>query len=261
MERFGRTPLSSLENLRKGSVNCHVKPYFILALCCGIFACATVAMKRTRATDQSIEKINLLAVRFFRPSYPVADLDDFSQNSRELKCTEPSGLWADLLAPEKSQALLTCLNSLKVTANYIYVPQTEPVLAVDPLQKKPDLCIYQLLPSLPLPREIYFLGQARGKTEQAVYSMSFDTKANEFADAKVRSARFETELRFPLRTKLQSSQDLHIWLTTLVLSLFRDEEKQWRASTVTENVVNQCFGDDSLFLDKRAGNIPPAFWP
>jgi hypothetical protein len=105
-------------------------------------------------------------VRFFRPSYPVADLDDFYQNTREVKCTEPSGLWADLLAPEKSQALLTCLNSLKVTANYIYVPQTEPVLAVDPLQKKPDLCIYQLLPSLPLPREIYLLDEFRYESKR-----------------------------------------------------------------------------------------------
>jgi hypothetical protein len=233
----------------------------MLALCSGIFACTTTAMKRTRATDQSIKKVNLLAVRFFRPSYPVADIDDFSENSRELKCILPRVLWADLLAPEKSQSLITCLNSLKETANYIYVPQTEPVLAVDPLQKKPDLCIYQLLPSLPLPREIYFLGQARGTDEQAVYSMSFDTKANEVEDAKVRSARFETELKFPLRTKLQTAQDLQIWFTTLVFSLFRDEEKQWRASSVTENVTHHCFGDDSLFLDKQTGKIPAVFWP
>jgi hypothetical protein len=234
-----------------------------LFLCCGcgIFACTTVAMKRTRATDQSIDKVNLLAIRFFRPAYPVADIDDFSQNSRTLQCTLPSALWADLLTPEKSQSLITCLNSLKETANYIYVPQMEPVLAVDPLQKNPDLCIYQLLPSLPLPREIYFLGQARGKTDQAVYSMSFDTKANEVADAKVRSSRFETELKFPMRAKLQTTQDLRIWLTTLVLSLFRDDQKEWRASLVTENVTQKCFAGDSLFLDKQNGKIPAVFWP
>ena len=225
-----------------------------------MLACSTTAMKLTRSTDQVIDEVNLLAVRFFRPSYPVAGVDDFSQMTPGLLCELPSQVWSEILAPEKAKLLIACVNSLKATANYIYVPQTEPVLAVDPLAHKPDLCIYHLLATLPLPREIYFLATTKSRSQQDVYSMSFDTKANQIEDMILRSPRFETKLRFPLKTKLQTVQDLNLWLTTVVFSLFRDEKKELHASLVTENLEKSCFQNDPLFSDKKSEKIPAVFW-
>jgi hypothetical protein len=239
----------------------------ILIVCAlGISSCSSSAIKSTLATDQKIVAINLLAVRFFRPNYPVASIDDFSRSDRKLSCTTSTALWANELGAEKSEALINCLNSLKETAHYLYIPKAEPFLEIDPLKKEKELCIYKLLPTLPLPREIYFLGKLRGRVEQETFAMSFDTKANQMADIELRTPRFEVKFIFPLSRKLHGPQDLNLWLLTSTLDLFRKQNQsesqgELYASIVPTLVADRCFQDDSLFNDKREGKIPPVYWP
>jgi hypothetical protein len=202
----------------------------------------------------------LLAVRFFRPDYPVADWDDFTKQDRKLVCETPGSIWKSLFTPEKSKALLACINSLEKTANYLYIPKAQPFLEVDPLNKEIPLCLYTELPTLPLPREIYFLAQTVWKVPQETFAMSFDTKANQIADTELRTPRFEVKLKFPLSRPLETVQDLNIWLTTVVFTLF-EEKGQIKASIVPDLLSQACFKDDSLFQDKKTGKIPAVFWP
>jgi len=231
-----------------------------MSLLLSVSACSSSTIKKTRATDQTITEINLLAVHFFRPAYPVAELEDFSQHDRKLRCETPSTLWSEYLQPGPTKALIECLNSLNETADYLYLPKAQPLLEVDALKKGPDLCLYRLLPTLPLPREIYFLGQTQWNAGQETFAMSFDTKANQAADIEFRVPRFEVKFKFPLIRRLENAQDLNLWLITSVLSLF-EQKGQINASIVPTALADACFQDDPLFSDKRSGKIPGVFWP
>ncbi len=227
-------------------------------------SCSASVIKKTKATDQKIDAFNLLSVRFSRPDYAVANLDDFSEKSRTLNCVSPHELWKEWLDSQKTQSLIECLNSAGrtevATAHYLFIPKTQPYLELNSAKKDGPACLYRLLPRIPLPREIYFLGKTEILREQQCYAMSFDTKANQLLDAELRAPRFEVDLQFPLLRKLKSSQDLEIWLLVSTLSLF-EQEKEFRASFVPELLEQKCFRGDPLFRDKKSGKIPPVFWP
>ena len=222
--------------------------------------CSSSAIKKTHSTDQVVARVNLLAVHFFRPDYQIADWDDFSNQNRKLSCETPGDLWKDLIAPEKAGPLILCINRLRETAHYLYIPKAQPFLEADKTFKDPKNCLYTLLPKLALPREVYFQGETFEEKKIEDFAVSFDTKANLVADTELRAPRFEVELRFPLSRRLNNSQDLEIWLLTTVLTLFR-EEGEMKASLVPDSVVKECFKDDPLYQDKRARKIQPLFWP
>ena len=223
-------------------------------------SCSSHYLKKTRSTDQRVSEINLEAVRFFRPSFEVADWDDFTLHNRELSCETPQSLWKDFLVGDQAMLLTECLNSISSgVAHYLYQSKTKPVLELDPLEKDQPECLKKNLMSIPLPREVYFLGKNETDT-QDVFAMSFDTKANRVLDAELRVPRFQVLLTFPLSRKLKSGDDLELWLLITVLSLFKEEGKIV-ASNVPELTWKQCFKDDPHFLDKKSGRIPALFWP
>ena len=227
-------------------------------------SCSVSPLKKSKSTDQRIQQFNLLAVRFSRPDFAVPELDDFSSTNRQLACSTPHALWSTLLEDSSAKPLIACINSIgrtKVeTAHYLYVSKAMPYLEPNAAEKEGPPCLYRLLPKIILPREVYFLAKATDQVDQQCYAMSFDSKANQLFDAELRAPRFEVDFHFPLLRKLQSSQDLEIWLLVSVLSLF-EEEKAYRASIVPEVLEQKCFASDPLFPDKRSGKIPGVFWP
>ncbi|MBC7397648.1 MAG: hypothetical protein H7333_09420 [Bdellovibrionales bacterium] len=240
----------------------------ILLFLFALSACSASAIKKSPSTDQVIQSFNLLSVRFSRPEYAVADPDDFSEKERSLHCESTHQLWKKWLEGTIAQNLIKCINEAGriqvATAHYLFVPKTQPYLEVNKFNQEGPACLYRLLPRLPLPREIYFLGKASGRADlqagQQCYAMSFNTKANQVLDTELRSPRFEVDFHFPLVRKLKSSQDLEIWLLVSTLSLF-EEEQVFRASVVPDQMEAACFQNDPLFYDKKSGKIPPVFWP
>ena len=112
-----------------------------------------------------------------------------------------------------------------------------------------------------MPREIYFLGFPPNDFEnQDVYSISFDTKANQVMNTQLRAPRFEVVVNFPLKRNIQNVQDLEMWFLVTTLSLL-ESDSEVRASLVPELVWKQCFKSDPHFLDKKNRKIPPLFWP
>ena len=230
-------------------------------------ACTASTLKQTQATDQEIQKINLLAVQFHRPVGEAAAVDDFTRHQEILHCESPHQLWLSIVSGNHTTELIECLNSLgdkkEASVFYHFRAKDQPSLLFEAESGKPQLCLGKLLPELPLPREIYFLARkARSETRaQQTYSMSLDTHAGQGGvESLIRDHRFEIEFHFPMKRKLKSSQDLEIWLLVSVLKLF-DRESGFRASLVPDPVEQKCFSADARFSDKKLGKIPPLFWP
>ena len=224
--------------------------------------------------NQTVRTVALSSVQFHRPDYPPAEHDDFSNQGRALNCESPSRIWAELLKTGNDSEMIGCLNSLETgEAKYLYVSDIKPYLMLNKDEKNQPECLLKTLSTIPLPREIYFLGSTQSnlndqdeptpKEDLSCFSISFDTKANQVMDAKLRYPRSYVNFKFPLSRKLKNEKDLQLWLLTSVLSIFNQDRSSWsaKASLVPDATCKQCFQKDLLFNDKKKHKLDPLEWP
>lgn len=216
-------------------------------------------------TRSFIYQVNLIAVQYFNPAYAPAEHDDFTQKMTKLECQTPSRFYQKLISSISSKELLQCLNSIESgTALYNFSFQSQPRLILDPDEPDQPVCLKKLLPELPLPREIYFLGRQEIKEPLQCYSASFNTQANKILDADFLSRKLNFMLSFPISRELKNDRDLLIWLMVTTFDLLSrgldGGGKQIHADVVPEQLCRQCFENDPYFEDKKSEKIPPALW-
>ncbi len=255
-------------NVMKSKFFCLKLCFSVLVLSWFQLACVSSHIKVTAVTTKQVKAVALTAIQFNRPDYEPADQDDFTHQARNLNCVPPEQLWSEFLEPSHAKLIMNCLNSLESgVGRYLYIPKTQPYLELnaDVIKRQPE-CLLKTLKTIPLPREIYFLGKEAGtepESELECYSASFSTKTNRVLDAELRYARINVNFEFPLSRKLMNEKDLQIWLETKLLGILNQNENDFmiRASLVPDLTCTQCFKNDALFLDKKKHKLNSVEWP
>ena len=235
-----------------------------LILTAFIDSCSSTQIKHTMHTRSFIDQVNLVAVQYFTPSYLPSEHDDFKKKMEKLDCRAPSEFYQKLYNSLTAKELIQCLNSIESgQAQYIFSFQAQPKLDVDPDENQPD-CLKKLLPSIPLPREIYFLGKVDPKQALECYSASFNTEQGSLMGTGILTKKLKFQIPFPLSRELKSDRDLLIWLMVTTLDLMSQGldggGKQIHADVVPDSTCRQCFGKDPLFDAKKSEKIPASMW-
>jgi hypothetical protein len=244
----------------------------IVALAIAVFsmgACSHSSyLLKAKKNSVRIESVNVLAVSYHRPEYPPAEQDDFSHQSRQLECQHPRKFWKPF--QQNESAIIECLNSIgDVGLAYRFVSEVQPYLEVDedPLHPNPE-CIRKLLPKIPLPREVYFLGREANMdwTNQPMhcYSSSFNVRSGQVLSTDSKTRIQKILLPALANRELKNSADLHFWLMSSIFNMLKSDEQAkgilW-ALPVPDAVCRTCFKDDPLFNEKYSGKVKPVFWP
>ncbi len=231
-------------------------------------SCSHSYVQKAKKNSIAIRSVNLLAVAYHRPDYPPAREDDFSRKDRKLECSLSADFWKEIT--DQHQSVNSCLNDAGfVGLTYRLVMETLPYLEVDQNEKKNPDCVKKLLPKIPLPREIYFLGtealpDPNNRSRMGCYSVGFNVLSglvfSTHSPTKVNRILFPALADRPLKSK----QDLQLWLMTTVFSILKADEqaqgKLW-ALPVPDAVCRSCFQADPRFNEKNSGEFEPVFWP
>ena len=230
-------------------------------------SCVRSYMVKTETTKAVVEKVNVLAVEYYRPDFVPAKQEDFSHKNRKLECITPAELWKETI--QKPDPIKNCLNELQDGyATYFYVPANQPYLELDMEEETNPKCLKESLPKIPLPREIYFLGQELGQTIDDLslrcFSTSFSTNTNLFMLMENKYLKKKIKIPFPLSRQLKNNQDLMFWLVVNAFVILKSDEKaegKLLATPVPDDICHSCFKNDALFDDKYSHRLKPVFWP
>ena len=241
--------------------------YFVLSsFCFAVLGCASTQNKETHSTCTSIQGVNLRAIQYFSPPYDPTEPEDFhAVANAQLVCETPEHFYAEFLNPVRSKVIRECLNSLKTgSVQYQFRFQAKPELVLDSEEKTNPPCLVQVLASIPLPREIYFLGVPVQSALQDCYSASVNVKQRKPLDFEFLSKDLNVVIPFPLSRPLKNDTDLKLWLTVTTLDLlshFKKGERYIQGDYVPGQLCRECFQNDPWFNDKLSRKIPPAQWP
>lgn len=244
-----------------------MRKIFILLLFFSIISCTRSYMVKTDYTKMHVGQVDILAVAYHRPNYSPSERDDFKVKNRELDCQLPQELWKDQMKDQEK--VRECLNSIengKIT--YFFVPETQPYLELDQEEETNPKCLKEILPKIPLPREIYYLGLQDGKNADEdileCFSSSFSVSTNQIMMTPTRFLKKKIQIPFPLDRSLKSARDVSIWLMVTTFTILKSDDKaggQLWGSQVPDSLCRTCFKNDALFDDKYARRIKPVFWP
>lgn len=251
----------------KKNVQFYSKVFTFFFLGSFLQSCSTTVVLKTKSTNRFIEKVNLLAVRYRRPDFPVAEQGYLLKNNQSIECLSSSELWKDLR--DRSSEVIACLNSLgDESVNYFYVIDQNPHLELDEKDPHASDCLKKSLSRIVLPREVYYLADQEGSEvyseSQGCYSSSFSTRTNELL--KTSTTWLKKRIQLPLSSDrtLKDSNDLLLWLMVTTFNVLKSDEQArgslWGAP-VPELICKACFKNDALFEDKWRGKIKPVFWP
>ena len=218
-------------------------------------ACSSTQVKHTKYTQSSIRQIDLLAVQYFAPSYEASDLDEENEKIQKISCEAPSQYYPKFYK-SSSPELIQCLSSIQTgAAQYRFSFQAQPRLEIDADESTQPDCLKKLLPVIPLPRELYFLGRTQAKESLDCYSSSFNTHS--IRALKVR-------VPFPLSRPLKTERDLLIWFMVTTFDLLSQADdaggKLVRAGVVPEMTCKSCFSNDLYFEEKKSERMAPVYW-
>lgn len=239
----------------------------LVVLLLPMLSCTRTYMVKTDTTKAIVQEVNVIAVSYRRPDFAPADPEDFSNKNRPFECMPSNQLWKDAFANQKN--ILECLNSIEeAKAIYLYVPDVQPYLEFDVEEETNPKCLKAVLPKIPLPREIYYLGREEGKAydqePQSCYSSSFSTKTNEMMKTPTGFLKKKISLPFPLDRKLKTTNDLAMWLIVTTFSILKSDDQADRkivGKLVPDYICKACFKHDAFFDDKYSGRMKPVFWP
>jgi hypothetical protein len=238
------------------------RPFEFVLILALLSSCTGPLVKETVETRRmEIGKIDLTRIRFHRPSSMPTGPGEFAlpgepgSEPRVRQCVAPGAAWAGLMKGERE--IRDCLNGLKSgQLAYRFIKQEELELRFegsDPSGQ--ESCLSRLLPTIPLPREIYFHGARSGNAEEGVFAVSFEPKVHSPLPWRVLTPDRRILIPVPPARRLETRADLEVWMLSVMFSLFPDEKGSLHASYVPEFDAKNCFGSES-----DAGR-PGVFWP
>jgi len=226
----------------------------------------TGACKSAPKYEQSLHEIVLHNLHYRRPEGRSAQLvaepgdEEYESKPRpddKLDCRP----YPELFQAIQLQSLRDCLASLKPTetapiVRYRLVRETQPYLAIQEPETAP-LCLKQVLPRIPLPREIVY--QAKHNGTVSCYSSRLNLSVDEMFGYKVPTHRYEVVLRPPISNVPKTDDETRLLLLTWAIQPFLDEEQHvFKAYLLPEQLCGKCMTGSKRFTD--LDTLPPQ-WP
>ena len=211
--------------------------------------------------EHQISHLIPYTLRVRRPPGPGADPrvgpggTDYTSHplpSANLDCETARELFANL----DLAGLRTCLSSLKSSVRYRLKRVDAPALELEGPEHAPA-CLNALLPSIPVPREIFF--QSEDEERLLCYSSRLDIEANELAGFKVPSHRLDVRLDFPLLAPPKDDDETRRLLLSWAITPFWNETtSELPSHIVTDEVCRACLGEKNMIKPQDG---PQASWP
>lgn len=173
-----------------------------------------------------------------------------------------------LLQPVVSDALVSCLQTLNTQFGaegaearefgYRLVRETQPKLELQDADEAPE-CLKTVLPSIPVPREIFFMVRDR-QDRLACLSSRVPMDAGDFLGVRLPAKGVEVRLKFPDPNLPKDRAAAGRWLQAWVMTpyFYFEQDHKIQGKYVPESICGQCFGD-RMILEKRTDLIP--HWP
>ena len=234
-----------------------------LAVCC-LTSCSTAGMPEYENYQHHLKHLAIDTLHLRRPSgEPGVDRlypDEKGYRSEvppgpNFDCAEGDGWLLSIATP----ALYQCLSgSVRLgIARYRLDRNLQPELVlVDP--EEAPACVRELLPRIPVPREIVFQSDEEG-SELSCYNARLDLDEGKVFGVVNPLKRTYLQLDFPLRPlpedPLQFRRVLLTW--ALLPFLTPEEPREFVAKVVPRALCQVCFGKQRL-LDARD---LPVYWP
>lgn len=188
-------------------------------------------------------------------------LDDLRYRS-ETGYTPIASLIAEWMVDENFEAILKCLNSIqKGSVTYAYTFEGGKA-QLRWLKSKPEaLCTQNLLPVIPFPLEMYWMGRNHERKSLECYALNFNPEVNIFADIHLPWNRYRLEIPFPLQKPLKTKKELYYWYEILLLQSIKTQfGGTLQGSLMPELMCQECFGDDPYYSLKMKEKIPTPTW-
>jgi hypothetical protein len=117
-------------------------------------------------------------------------------------------------------------------------------------------CLLDVLPILPVPREIYF--QALEGERLSCFNSRISIAAEDVLGTSTVFHGVQLDLTFPLAALPEGDAETLLLLGTWAVTSFFDERGYLQAKIVPRSLCASCFGGKGLFLESDP--LPP-FWP
>lgn len=136
----------------------------------------------------------------------------------------------------------------------------QPYFELLPLDGKDyPACISNLIPQIPVPREIFF--QAKEESGLGCYSARLPTEDEEFL--KLKSMLHQFRLRASTQSfseipEIRAKEVVHLLSTWVVAPFLMEGEGGITSQVVVSPICSQCMGSKNLYLE--TDNLPPD-WP
>jgi len=119
-------------------------------------------------------------------------------------------------------------------------------------------CLKDVLPVIPLPREIVFQSDEEG--QMRCYSSRLDIEADELFYVKVPKAKVALKIDFPVPKMPANNAEMRLMLLSWVLAPFRNPSigDKIEASLMPDPICRRCMGEKNMFTPQMP---PPYEWP
>ena len=175
----------------------------------------------------------------------------------------------DFFRKELSPQVLECLRGVgALEVRYRLMRDPQPVLELqiqEDNQESPPQCLRELLPRIPVPREIFFQGKISQHAPVGCYSARLDLEADRLLGLRLPWKRLEVGVQFPLpHSILKSGDEVSQTFTSWVLTPFLSTESEVpegfgiQGKTVPEAICSKCIGDKNMATPQ--GSVRQ-FWP
>jgi hypothetical protein len=171
-----------------------------------------------------------------------------------LDCKPATSLFVSVSAPR----LRSCLESLQKkqsSVEYALKREVQPIFALEDEAKAPP-CLKELIPRLPVPREIVF--QAEEEKELRCFTSRLDLDAEKVFGVKLPFNRYRLKLEFPLARVPSRDRDIvHLLMSWVITPFFRQDPREIVARPVPEAICARCFEGSRLYKPWEV----PGYWP
>lgn len=145
---------------------------------------------------------------------------------------------------------------LSYTLYYVLDRTFSPSLVLEDDSELPP-CIKEVLPRIPVPREIFFQSTEEGKLQ--CYSARLNVEANQMAEVRLPMAKVKLKIVLPLKPTPSTDEEWMMQLAAWVLTPFFDSSKKTlRCVIVPDGFCMACLGERNVI---KATDPPPVLWP
>jgi hypothetical protein len=245
-----------------------VSSAFFIAVVCVANGCAFSGKKEDSSTAErenssAVSRLIPYTLRLRRP--PSASVDprvgpggedyvSYPLPDAKLDCETPSSLVRGL----SLSALQECLKKDTATVFYYRLKRVDqPLLELDDPDDAPE-CIRNLLPTIPVPREIFYQAPTATGGIQC-YSSRLDVEANQTFGLRLPTHALAVRVELPLYSVPETADEMTMLILAWSLSPFWEGKPPvLPARAVPDNVCRVCLGEKTMV---KPNGPPPTLWP